>query len=496
MPLTTILATDLITNSRTTLNSNFTYLEDLIIGGKATLTSVGAIPYVSASGILGESKLSCVAGVCTLYDATGPQTLVVQAGSAQSTANLQEWKNAAGTSMSSVGYTGAFYIQAAIVGTGGVAVGVAKRFAFSSEINSAGVADTAITRTAAGRLQVNNGTTGKWGSADVGSIAMQSLATPATPVITNGGTPGVVTYGYKVTALLADGTTSTAASVEGTTTTGNATLSATNYNIITITAVAGATSYNIYRTTGGATQGLIGNSTGVVFNDTGLTASGAAPTVNGTGSLLWATDGGGSIGESVTRRPYTINASNYVVAPYLYASTSAAVASVVLSASGIGTHIISPADGIVRLYNNAGTGFTRLQFGLTTNSAPGIANGTINGFAIQSAAGTSTFNDAVTAASGTVAERKIFTIESPVLTSTNASVTYTKAVTLHLGLPSASTNVTIGLALSLLTEGPIDAQKYYCGGVIGHNGVVTVRNSAGDGTTALTFAYGILTGVA
>jgi hypothetical protein len=507
MPLTTLLATDLITNSRTTLNDNFTYLEGTIIGGKATLLTAGAIPYISASGVLGESKLSCSGGICTLYDdtaVTGITTLAVRAGAEQGTSSMQLWLNAAGATMAKMDYFGSMHTSKVLdlttkfglESTVGFRMAAGFSAMWSSTAVYNGPVDLGLSRGAAGKLDVNNGIIGKPASLQSGSISLQSLATPSTPVITNGGTPGVVTYGYKITALLADGTTSTAASIEGTTTTGNATLNVTNYNIITITAVTGATSYSIYRTTGGATQGLIGNTTVLVFNDTGLSASGSAPTTNSTGSLLWATDGEGSIGASTSGRPAIIRASSSIAAPTMSATSVINSPIVVLSNSGVGSRITSASDGLVRLQNNGGTAFTRLQFGLASSSAPALATETINGFAIQSAAGTSTFNDAITEASATVAERKIFTIEPPTLTSTNASVTYTKAVALHLGLPTASTNVTIGLALSLLAEGPVDAQKYYCGGVIGHNGVVTVRNSAGDGTTALTFAYGILTGVA
>jgi hypothetical protein len=114
--------------------------------------------------------------------------------------------------------------------------------------------------------------------------------TPATPVITNGGTAGVTSYSYKIAGF--DGVVgTTAASSAGSTTTGNATLNGTNFNIITETTVVGE-QYNVYRTVGGATQGLIGTftatSTTSVFNDTGLTATGTTPSTNTTGGDLLA----------------------------------------------------------------------------------------------------------------------------------------------------------------------------------------------------------------
>lgn len=72
---------------------------------------------------------------------------------------------------------------------------------------------------------------------------------PVAPVITTAGTPGATTYGYKIVAIVDDEEQHTIASVEGTIATGNAVLSATNYNVITWEPVAGAGSYIVYRTT-------------------------------------------------------------------------------------------------------------------------------------------------------------------------------------------------------------------------------------------------------
>ena len=98
----------------------------------------------------------------------------------------------------------------------------------------------------------------------------------SSPVITEGGTPGATTRAYKIVAYLSDGTY-TAASSAGTTTTGNATLSGTNFEVIDWTAfpVPGTDHYGIFRTTAGGTPsstGLIGTVAGSVttFNDTGF----------------------------------------------------------------------------------------------------------------------------------------------------------------------------------------------------------------------------------
>ena len=123
-----------------------------------------------------------------------------------------------------------------------------------------------------------------------GSLSALALATPGTPTITNIGTTGAVTYGYKVTATVAG--LVTAVGAEGTTTTGHATLDATNYNVVTWAVVPGATGYKIYRTTGGTTPPmLIATITSrftLTYNDQDKTSgsSETPSTVNGTGAII------------------------------------------------------------------------------------------------------------------------------------------------------------------------------------------------------------------
>lgn len=80
----------------------------------------------------------------------------------------------------------------------------------------------------------------------------EAIDAPTVPVITHGGTLGSTTYGYQITAVNENGETE--GSTEGTSAYGNATLSGTNYNLVRWSEVEGATSYNIYRTTGGPTS--------------------------------------------------------------------------------------------------------------------------------------------------------------------------------------------------------------------------------------------------
>jgi hypothetical protein len=118
-----------------------------------------------------------------------------------------------------------------------------------------------------------------------------ALATPTVPVVTHGGAIGTTTYGYKITALNALGETS--GSGEGISQLGNASLSGTNWNIISWSAVEKCTGYKIYRTTGGAAPPkLLAQlaSTTLVFHDIGqFGASVAVPTTNTTGGQAGTT---------------------------------------------------------------------------------------------------------------------------------------------------------------------------------------------------------------
>lgn len=127
-----------------------------------------------------------------------------------------------------------------------------------------------------------------------GGIVVDQLPTPSITTITNT-LGGATTYKYKIVFKNKNGTTS-AASAEATTTTGNATLDGTHFNTINwaITEAAREGVYQVllYRTSGGATQGLItatttsGNYIASSLNDVGAAADGTtAPAVNTTGNV-------------------------------------------------------------------------------------------------------------------------------------------------------------------------------------------------------------------
>jgi hypothetical protein len=102
------------------------------------------------------------------------------------------------------------------------------------------------------------------------------LATPTGLTVTPNGTPGSTSYSYAIQAFTATGGTGSNTSAAAT---GNATLSATNFNALSWTAVAGAAGYAVYGSVGGSPFALLAFVAGTTFNDVGPTlfASQGAP---------------------------------------------------------------------------------------------------------------------------------------------------------------------------------------------------------------------------
>src|SRR5262245_20048179 len=99
------------------------------------------------------------------------------------------------------------------------------------------------------------------------------IANPGAPTVTPQGATGAASYSYKIVGVDSKGAV-TAASTAGSTATGNATLNSSNFNRVSWSAVTAASSYQVWRTAGGATQGLVGTATGTSFDDTGFIANG------------------------------------------------------------------------------------------------------------------------------------------------------------------------------------------------------------------------------
>ncbi len=108
------------------------------------------------------------------------------------------------------------------------------------------------------------------------TVPLVDLSSPVDLSVTNFGSAGATAYTYYVSALNAAGETLTE---EIDTSTGNASLSASNFNRISWEKVWGATSYNIYND-----SGLLGTTSNLHFDDTGTAATAASlPTTNTTG---------------------------------------------------------------------------------------------------------------------------------------------------------------------------------------------------------------------
>lgn len=114
------------------------------------------------------------------------------------------------------------------------------------------------------------------------------FAGTSAPSVSAQGTAGTTSYAYSVVArFTSDVTNSLGIGIPSPATIindGNATLSASNYNLISWNEVPDAVSYDVYRVSGGASEGKIGNvlSPALTFSDTGISASGTEPTLPST----------------------------------------------------------------------------------------------------------------------------------------------------------------------------------------------------------------------
>lgn len=129
-------------------------------------------------------------------------------------------------------------------------------------------------------------------------VSASALGVPGAPTVNVVGAAGAASYSYRITALTVQGETTVGTA--GTTATGNAALTGSNFNRVTWTAVAGATGYRVYGRTGGSELlmatiqvttpggstkvggGVINvNASGNGFEDTGtVTPAGAQPGAN------------------------------------------------------------------------------------------------------------------------------------------------------------------------------------------------------------------------
>ncbi|MGH7840223.1 MAG: hypothetical protein ACREQT_01715, partial [Candidatus Binataceae bacterium] len=124
-----------------------------------------------------------------------------------------------------------------------------------------------------------------------GTLAVSALASPGAPTLSAGGAAGSTTYNYACTAKDAAGK-STAVPAFTALTTGNATLSQTNYNIINCPLPAGATQICVYKTNnttllgcGDAVESYSGSGVAELYDHGQGTTAVGAMTINQTGGL-------------------------------------------------------------------------------------------------------------------------------------------------------------------------------------------------------------------
>lgn len=118
-----------------------------------------------------------------------------------------------------------------------------------------------------------------WQSDHVGSLwRIKHDITPGQPTVTPQGASGSTSYSYRITSVNSNG--ETLAGTAGTTNTGNATLSATNFNRVSWTAVPGAAAYRIYGRVG-SKELFVAEVQATQYDDIGdITPNGPLPIVD------------------------------------------------------------------------------------------------------------------------------------------------------------------------------------------------------------------------
>ena len=129
---------------------------------------------------------------------------------------------------------------------------------------------TSITNS--GNTQISIGSTGN----AVGQLYIAGNQ-PGLVNVSTSGVAGTTNYVYQIVGVNAAGNVLPPPYAVGYTNSGNATLDASNFDTISWPSVAGAVSYNIYRSVGVVSGGLIGNTTSTTYNDTGAAATGSVP---------------------------------------------------------------------------------------------------------------------------------------------------------------------------------------------------------------------------
>lgn len=220
----------------------------------------------------------------------------------------------------------------------------------------------------------------------LGSVALQKLSDPAAPTVTPTG-GAATTWGYKIVAFDSNNMC-TAASAQGTTAAGAATLTPSAFNTITWLPVIGAAYYNVYRTQGGTlgqiSQVFAGQPLSVIDDGTIVGVAQVPSSFNWTGSLnvggQWVSSGqptgAGGRGSGLA---FLTDSSAFIPAFIFYSVTggnAATFGTPVTQLATMGFGITSDANDRFGLHmQGANFGLSFLHNRTTLTGDPGIGMG-------------------------------------------------------------------------------------------------------------------------
>ncbi len=213
-----------------------------------------------------------------------------------------------------------------------------------------------------------------------GGLAINNLSTPGAPTITASGGGGSNNYSYEIAAVSATGGITPASSAGSSGAVQPNPLDGTHYNTIVWGAVTGAVSYNVYRTAGPMSQGLIANVTGNSYNDTGAAASGSAPSTDTSGELTLQ---GGQVTDLTTSGASTLTIDTGGAAALSLGNANAS--SVSIGGTGTtGTITIGKYNGsstsTIDIGANAGSSTTQnIHIGDSSSGTNNVTIGSSNG---------------------------------------------------------------------------------------------------------------------
>ena len=121
--ITSVTEKSMNTNARTKINANFASILANAPNGKAALTTVNGLVYITSAGTLGSASMltRTGAGLFQLYDTTaasGISTLTLRAGAGQTTTPMLQWKNNGGTNVGAVNGDGSVTVPYLVFVTG------------------------------------------------------------------------------------------------------------------------------------------------------------------------------------------------------------------------------------------------------------------------------------------------------------------------------------------------------------------------------------------